>query len=145
MFLLVHDAIKYDFYRENFWGENVVTQLDSWFPFYLKHGRFPGSQKLIAIPQVKTLPFLKTDIPISPIDLYKKFVGTDAKALVSIQGLAALNIYFGGNKFVSQHAMYEYLNNFTFQPLRQENDRVFMAYSHIGALVNDLLECFFKK
>ena len=26
-----HDAIKDDFYRENFWGENVVTQLDSRF------------------------------------------------------------------------------------------------------------------
>ena len=45
--------------------------------------------------QVKTPPFLKIDIPISPIDLFKKFVGTDAKALVSIQGLAALNIHFG--------------------------------------------------
>ena len=81
--------------------------------FCFKHGRFLGSQKLIAIPQVKTPPFLKTDIPISPIDLYKMFVGTDAKALVSIQGLAALNIYFGGNKFASQHVMSEYLNNLT--------------------------------
>ena len=26
-----HDTIKDDFYRENFWGENVVTQLDSRF------------------------------------------------------------------------------------------------------------------
>ena len=26
-----HDAIKDGFYRENFWGENVVTQLDSRF------------------------------------------------------------------------------------------------------------------
>ena len=42
------------------------------------------------------------------------FVGTEAKALVSIQGLAALNIYFGGNKFASQHVMFEYLNNLTF-------------------------------
>ena len=80
-----------------------------------------------------------------PIDLYKKFARTDAKVLVSIQGLAALNIYLGGNKFPSQHAMYEYLNNLTYQALSQENDKVFMAYSHIGTLANDLLECFVKK
>ena len=41
--------------------------------------------------------------------------------------------------------MYEYLNNLTFPALSQKNDRVFVAYSHIGTLVNDLLECFFKK
>ena len=140
-----HGTIKDDLLRENFWGENVVTELDSWIAFYFKHGRFPASQELIAIPHVKTPPFLKTNIPISPIDLYKKFAGTDAKVLVSIQGLAALNIYLGGNKFPFQHAMYEYLNNLTYQALSQENDKVFMAYSHIRTLVNDLLECFVKK
>ena len=140
-----HGTIKDDFLRENFWGENVVTELDSWIAFYFKHGRFPASQELIAIPHVKTPPFLKTNIPISPIDLYKKFAGTDAKVLVSIQGLAALNIYLGGNRFPFQHAMYEYLNNLTYQALSQENDKVFMVYSHIRTLVNDLLECFVKK
>ena len=104
-----YEIIKEDFYRESFWADDVVIQLDCWIAFYFQHGRFPGSQKLIAIPQVKTPPFLKTDIPISPIDLFKKFAGTDAKALVSIQGLSALNIHFGGNKFTSQQAMYEYL------------------------------------
>ena len=84
-------------------------------------------QKLIALQQVKTLPFLKTDIPISPINLFKKFAGTDAKALVSNQGLAALNIHFGGNKFTSQQAMYEYLENLTFQALSQENNKVYMS------------------
>ena len=100
-----YDIIKEDFYRENFWADHVVTQLDCWIAFYFQDGRLPGSQKLIAIPQVKTPPFLKTDIPISPIDLFKKFAGIDAKALVSIQGLAALNIRFGRNKFPSQQAI----------------------------------------
>ena len=96
-----YDIIKEDFYRENFWAKHVVTKLDCWIAFYFHHGTFPGLQKLIALQQVKTLPFLKTDIPISPINLFKKFAGTDAKALVSNQGLAALNIHFGGNKFTS--------------------------------------------
>ena len=137
--------IKENFYRENFWAEHVVAQLDCWIAFYFQHRTFPGSQKLIAIPQVKTLPFLKTDIPISPNDLFKKFAGTDAKALVSNQGLAALNIHFGGNKLTSQQAMYEYLENLTFQALSQENDKVYMSFSEVGLLVNDLLECPLKK
>ena len=140
-----YDIIKEDFYRENFWADHVVTELDCWISFYFKHRSFPGSQNLIAIPQVKTPPFLKIDIPISPIDLFKKFVGTDAKALVSIQGLAALNIHFGGNKFTSQQAMYEYLENLTFQVLSQENDKVYICFSEVGLLVNDLLECLVKK
>ena len=41
-------------------------------------------------------------MPISPIGLLKKFAGTDAKALVSFQALAALNIYLGGNKDISK-------------------------------------------
>ena len=40
--------------------------------FFFKHGRFPGSQKLITLPQIKIPSFLRTDIPISPIDLFKK-------------------------------------------------------------------------
>ena len=44
-------------------------------------------------------------MPISPVDLYKKFAGTDAKALVSIHALAALNINFGRNKYTSHTAL----------------------------------------
>ena len=101
------DKIKEDFLRENFCVENVVRDLDCWIAFYFKHGRFPGSQKLITIPQVKLLFFLRTDMPISPVDLHKKFAGTDAKALVLIHALAALNIHFGRNKYSSQAALEE--------------------------------------
>ena len=88
------DQIKDDFLRENFWWEGVVPELDSWVAFYFKHGRFPGSEKLISIPKVSLPFFLKTDMPISPVDLYKKFSGTDPKGLVSIHALVALNILF---------------------------------------------------
>ena len=133
------DKIKDDFLRENFWAENVVTELDCWISFYFQHGRFTGSQKLISIPEVNLPYFLKTDIPISPVDLYKKFAGTDAKALVSIHALAALDIHFGRNKYTSQAALAEYLNNLTYQALSQENDKIFMSFSELGLLVNDLL------
>ena len=53
-------------------------------------------------------------MPILSFDLYKKFAGTDTKALVSIHALAALNIHFGGNKCISQTVIGEYLQNLTY-------------------------------
>ena len=58
-------------------------------------------------------------MPISPVDLYKKSAGTDTKALVSIHALAALNMHFGGNKYISQGVLDEYLKNLTYQALIQ--------------------------
>ena len=133
------NEIRDDFLREKFWWEDATSQLDSWISFYFKFGRFLGSQKLVSIPKVNLPYFLKTDMPISPADLYKKLAGTDAKALVSIHALAALNIHFGGNKYISQTAIGEYLQNLTYQALSQENDKIFMSFDNIGLLVNDLL------
>ena len=84
-------------------------------------------------------------MPISPVDLYKKYAGTDAKALASVHALATLNIHFGGNKYISQTVIGEYLQNLTYQALSQENDKVFMSFDNIGLLVNDLLEQFVRK
>ena len=43
-------------------------------------------------------------MPISPVDLYKKFAGTNAKALVSIHDLAALiYILVEINTYPKQH------------------------------------------
>ena len=84
-------------------------------------------------------------MPISPVDLYKKFAGTDAKALVSIHTLAGLNINFGRNKYIFQGVLGKYLQNLTYQALSQENDKTFMSFNGIGLLVNDLLEQFVFK
>ena len=136
------DEIIDDFLRQNFWWEDVHLQLDSWIAFYSKFRRFPGSQKVnsYSIPKVNLPRFLRTDMPISPVDLYQKFAGTNAKALTSIHALAALNIHLGGNKYTSQIALGEYLKNLTYQALSQENDKIFMSFDNIGLLVNDLLE-----
>ena len=129
---------------------NLSEQLQSIFPdadqtIKQEFGRFPGSQKLVSISKVNLPYFLKTDMPISAVDLHKKFVGTDAKALASIHALAALNMHFGGNKYISQTAIGEYLQNLNYQALSQENDKVFMSFDNIGLLVNDLLEQFVRR
>ena len=89
--------------------------------------------------------FLKTDTLVSPVDFYKKFAATDAKALVSILALPALNIHFGRNKYASQAGLDQYLNNLTYQALSQESDKIFMSFNELDLLVNKLLEQFVLK
>ena len=65
------------------------------------------------LPQADIPNFVKAETPLSPIDLYQKFKATDAKALASIQAIAALNIHLGGD--ISKKALTEFLRNLTFQ------------------------------
>ena len=139
------NEIRDDFLREKFWWEDAILQLGIWISFYFKFGRFPVSQNLVSIPKGVLPCFLKTDMLISPVDLHKKFAGTDAKALGSIHALATLNIHFEGNKYISKTAIGQYLQNLTYQALSQENHKIFMLFDNIGLLVNDLLEQFFRK
>ena len=90
-----------------------MKDLDSWIAFYYHFGRFPGSENFTNVPRVNMPGFLKTEMPLLHLHLYKKFSGTDAKGLVSLHGLAALNIYFGGNQHASQTAFSEFLKNLT--------------------------------
>ena len=52
------EQLQEDFLSKNFWGKNVIVQLDSWLAFYYKYGRFPGLQKHFSIPQVNMPIFL---------------------------------------------------------------------------------------
>ena len=106
----------------------------------MKHGRFLGSQKLAVLPQVEIPSFIKTEIPLSPVDLQKKIAGTNAKELVSFQELAALNIHLGGDKDVSKKALTEYLCNLTFQALGKENDNILMSFDSLNDLAYDINE-----
>ena len=58
---------------------------------------------------------VKKQTLLSPIDLYQNFAATDARALVSIQALAALNIHLGGDETISKKALSEFLHNVSFQ------------------------------
>ena len=136
--------IKDDFNRENFWAKHVVHELDCWIAFFFSKGRFPGSQKLIMLPQADIPDFIKTEAPLLPIDLYKKFKATDAKALASIQVIAALNIHLGGDRNISKKALTEFLCNLTFQALSKENDDILLSFEHAGNLFLDILESLAK-
>ena len=88
---------------------------------------------------------LKTERPLSPLHLYKKFAGTDAKGLVSLHGLAVLNIYFGGSQHASQTAFSEFLTILKDQALSQENDDIFLSFDNAIYLVQSIVNAFINK
>ena len=85
-----------------------------------QHGRFPGSQDLIVVPRPEIPYFIKTDKIISTNQLFEKTSSSDARGLVSIQALAALNIYLGGNTEISRQALIEFLHNMSYQALNRQ-------------------------
>ena len=123
-------------------GKTCFHELDCWIAF--SKGRFPSSQKLIMLLQADIPDFVKTETPLSPIDLYKKFNAKDAKALASVQAIATLNIYLGGDSDISKKALTEFLCNLTFQALSKENDDIFMSFEHVGNLFHDIFESLAK-
>ena len=94
------------------------------------------------LPQADIPNFVKAETPLSPIDLYQKFKATDAKALASIQAIAALNIHLGGD--ISKKALTEFLHNLTFQALNIENDDILLSLEHVGNLFLDIFESLAK-
>ena len=104
-----------DLHTENYLPDNFDNFLDCWCEFYFHKGRFSGSQELVMVLQTQIPPFIKAQMPLSPIDLYQNFKATDARALVSIQALAALNIHLRGYKTISKNALSEFLHNLYFK------------------------------
>ena len=140
------EEINKDLQRENVWVNKDTTDLlDPWCGFFFAHGRFPGSQELIMFPQAGIPRFVNSNTTRSPRDLYENFEATDAKALVSIQALAALNIYYGGNRQISKDALSEFLHNLTFQAFSKKNDDILMQFDNIGNLVLEILQGLLNK
>ena len=78
--------------------------IDTFCEFFQQHRRFPGSQDFIVAPKPEIPYFIKNDKIISSNQLFEKLSSSDACGLVSIQELAALNIYLGGNAEISRQA-----------------------------------------
>ena len=134
-----------DLHTENYLPDNSDNFLDCWCEFYFHKGRFPGSQELIMVPQAQIPPFIKAQTPLSPIELYQNFKATDARALVSIQALAALNIHLGGDKTISKNALSEFLHNLSFQALSKETDDIYLNFNNVSELIIYILEGLAKK
>ena len=106
--------------------------------FYFKTGRFPGSYNLLNVPPGINPPFIKKNDRLSPFEIHEKFNGSDAYGLISVQFLAALNVFFGGDKLDSQNVMSEYLNNLSLQALTIDDDKYEIQFYEIENLAKKL-------
>ena len=107
--------------------------------FYFKTGRFPGNYTdLILVPTGKNPSFVKSFDQISPVDLNDKFQNTPCYGIAAVHFLAALNIFFGGEKNLSQDVMTELLHNLSYQALNFENTKVNIKFDQIIKLNKNL-------
>ena len=107
--------------------------------FYFKTGRFPGNYTdLILVPTGKNPPFVKSFDQISPVELNDKFQNTPSYGIAAVHSLAALNIFFGGEKNLSQDVMTELLHNLSYQALNFENTKVNIKLDQIIKLNKNL-------
>ena len=65
--------------------------------------------------------------------------------LVSIQALAALNIYLGGKAEISRQALTEFLHNMSHQALNKDNDNIFIQVDRAAVLIIELISVFLDR
>ena len=107
--------------------------------FYFKTRRFPGNYTdLILVPTGKNPSFVKSFDQISPLELNDKFQNTASYGIAAVHFLAALNIFFGGEKNLSQDVMTELLHNLSYQALNFENTKVNIKFDQIIRLNKNL-------
>ena len=107
--------------------------------FYFKTGRFPGNYTdLILVPTGKNPSFVKSFDQISPLELNDKFQNTPSYGIAAVHFLAALNIFFGGEKNLSQDVMTELLHNLSYQALNFENKKIKIKFDQIIKLSKNL-------
>ena len=107
--------------------------------FYFKTGRFPGNYtELILVPTGKNPSFVKSFDQISPVELNDKFQNTPSYGIAAVHFLAALNIFFGGEKNLSQDVMTELLHSLSYQALNFENTKVNIKFDQIIKLNKNL-------
>ena len=139
------EPLKADLANEIYFYKNLkdieshVELLRIFNRFYLKTGRFPGNYTdLILVPAGKNPPFINSFDQISPTDLNDKFQNSPSYGIAAVHFLAGLNIFFGGQKSLSQDVMTELLHNLSYQALDFENTKINIKFDQIIKLNKNL-------
>ena len=112
--------------------------LETYRDFFYDHGRFPGNNTIVPIPRAKIPSFIESWDVLSPLALYEKYAGRDMRGIVSVQFLAALNIFLGGDPELSRDAMSKLFHNLSWQALTNDNDRYQIQFDAISMLVQSI-------
>ena len=138
---MIDDLSNYRVYFKNIKKVESSKELLTIFSdFYFKTGRFPGVHNLLNVPPGINPPFIQKHDTLSPFEIHEKFNGSDAYGLISVQFLAALNVFFGGDKLNSQNVMSEYLHNLSLQALTIDDDKYEIQFYEIENLAANLKE-----
>ena len=118
--------------------ENSTELLTIFSDFYFKTGRFPGVHKLLNVPPGINPSFIEKHDRLSPFDINEKFKNTTCYGIASVQFMSALNVFFGGNKNLSQNVMSEYLHNLSLQALTIDDDKWEIQFYEVEELSRNL-------
>ena len=131
------EPIKADLANEIYFTQNLkeieshVELLKIFNRFYFKSGRFPGNSDFVLVPAGVKPNFVKTFDQISPVELNEKFQNGPSYGIAAVHFLAGLNIYFGGEKKLSQDVMSELLYNLSYQVLSIDNKKKNVKFEEI--------------
>ena len=131
------EPIKADLANEIYFTQNLkeieshVELLKIFNRFYFKSGRFPGNSDFVLVPAGVKPNFVKTFDQISPVELNEKFQNGPSYGIAAVHFLAGLNIYFGGEKKLSQDVMSELLYNLSYQVLSLDNKKKNIKFEQI--------------
>ena len=106
--------------------------------FYFKTGRFPGYVEYINVPPGVNPHFIEKHDQISPTEINEKFKNSSCYGLVSVQFIAALHVFFGGDKELSRNAMSKFLHNLSLQALTIDDDKSEIQFHEIVELNRNL-------
>ena len=119
--------------------ESHVEFLKVFNRFYFKTGRFPGNHfDLMVVPPGIKPSFVKTRDEISPSEINEKFQSGPSYGLAAVQFIAALNVYFGGDKELSRNVMSEFFRNMSLQALTIDDDSIKIGFDEIIELNKNL-------
>ena len=104
--------------------------------FFFGFGRFPAINELTTIVPTGNVPsFIGSNDVFLHFELYKKFSSGNARGLVCVHFLVALNVHLGGDKMVSKNAMNEFFHNLSMQALSKSDDAILMKFDAINKLI----------
>ena len=131
------EPIKADLANEIYFTQNLkeiesyVELLKIFNRFYFKSGRFPGNSDFVLVPAGVKPNFVKTFDQISPVELNEKSQNGPSYGIAAVHFLAGLNIYFGGEKKLSQDVISELLYNLSYQVLSIDNKKKNIKFEEI--------------
>ena len=107
--------------------------------FFFKTGQFPGNHvDLMVVPPGVKPSFVRTSDEISPTEINEKFQSGPSYGLAAVQFIAALSVYFGGDKELSRNVMSEFFHNLSLQALTVNDDSIEITFDEIIELNKDL-------